>query len=640
MHKRIGKSLTWRKMAVFLLAGSFLFAGCKSVSVDAPSAAPPSSQEMFLATHSASLTATPVPTHAPTATVTPVPTYTPTATPSPPPTFTPTATAVPITIIGDPRAAVLSNPEPQDNARCGIVDLLDFPLDPPDALNVRYGGRGFGRFRSRYDLYHAGEDWQLVRGRANLGVPVYAIGHGRVTYAQPNGWGTDQGVIIIRHTFADGSTVLSFYGHMDPDSVTLHAGDCVVRGQKIAQIGQPRTPPHLHFEIRTHMPDEPGPGYWPVDPTEVGWLPPSQFIWNNRMASMPGVVWTRPFTAEGVQNIDLVNGDTLIALEDDQLIGLNVADGRLHWRHAITQTVASVIVGAGQSLLYMADWSGQVAAYPLLEVAEGTTTLSQDPLWHLDLEMVGSATLLPLPGGGVVVSVSQELIAVSANGDVLWRAKTEQRPFDWLLTDDRLILTVSGRQDLICSITASGLQAWPIPLYGRPISVGDQIWLYAEEGLYRLDPAAMTAELLYQLPQSYLGLGSIVALSDNGAMIAHRERGDSRLIAFNHDGTVQWQRSYAQIGAGELRLLLHNEQPYLLIQSGSDMSTQLILYAIDRQHSALRHIFTGGTRTPLPGGDWFVSVNDGLLLINVGGGSMAALDPDMALSLINASASQ
>ena len=32
---------------------------------------------------------------------------------------------------------------------------------------------------------------------------------------------------------------------------------------------------HEHFEIRTHMPEEPGPGYWPTDPTEAGWLPPS-----------------------------------------------------------------------------------------------------------------------------------------------------------------------------------------------------------------------------------------------------------------------------------------------------------------------------------------------------------------------------
>ena len=82
-----------------------------------------------------------------------------------------------------------------------------------------------------------------IPGPTILLVVSYAIGHGRVVWAHPNGWGTDKGVIIIRHTFADGSAVLSFYGHMDPESVTLRAGECVVRGQHIANIGQPRTPP-------------------------------------------------------------------------------------------------------------------------------------------------------------------------------------------------------------------------------------------------------------------------------------------------------------------------------------------------------------------------------------------------------------
>ena len=207
----MGNWLIGRKTAVIFVVGFFLFAGCKSTDSDAPLAALQSSQETALATNTA----------VPTPTATPLPTNTATATPSPTPTFTPTATAVPITITGDPRTVILAEPQPQDNALCGIVDTLDFPLDPPEALTVSYGGQGFGRFRSRYDQYHAGEDWQLLRGRANLGVPVYAIGHGRVTYAHPNGWGRDKGVIIIRHTFADGSTVLSFYGHMEPDSVTL-----------------------------------------------------------------------------------------------------------------------------------------------------------------------------------------------------------------------------------------------------------------------------------------------------------------------------------------------------------------------------------------------------------------------------------
>jgi hypothetical protein len=214
----------------------------------------------------------------------------------------------------------------------------------------------------------------------------------------------------------------------------------------------------------------------------------------------------------------------------------------------------------------------------------------------------------------------------------------ESLPFDWLATEDRIILTVNGRQGPIYTLTASGLQEWPVVLNGRPISVGDQIWLYASDGLYRLDPAALTADLLYQLPQSFLGLGSIIALPDGGALLAHREREDSRLIAFNADGTVQWQRSDDQLGSSESHLLLHNGRPYLFLQTGSDITTQVHLYTVDRQNSVLTHIFTGGTREPLLGGTWVVSLNDELLLINVGGGSMAAVDGDTAVALVGASA--
>ena len=181
------------------------------------------------------------------------PTTTPTITPTP----TPTAVPISITLLRSQQSTPASEP----GARCGVVDTLDFPLDPPDAKNVRFGGQDFGAFRDTYYGYHAGEDWWGTGGDvSSFGAPVHSIGHGVVTYAEPNGWGRDKGVIIIRHTFPDGSRILSFYGHLHPPSVTLRLGDCVVRGDQIGQIGQPRSSPHLHFEIR-HGSDmvDPGP---------------------------------------------------------------------------------------------------------------------------------------------------------------------------------------------------------------------------------------------------------------------------------------------------------------------------------------------------------------------------------------------
>ena len=72
-----------------------------------------------------------------------------------------------------------------------MVDVLDFPLNPPDAINTS-GGGDFGVYRERYQGNHTGEDWGL-QDRQNFGATVYAIGHGMVTYAQPRGWGRDGG---------------------------------------------------------------------------------------------------------------------------------------------------------------------------------------------------------------------------------------------------------------------------------------------------------------------------------------------------------------------------------------------------------------------------------------------------------------
>ncbi|MCK4724790.1 MAG: M23 family metallopeptidase, partial [Anaerolineales bacterium] len=150
------------------------------------------------------------------------------------------------------------SPISQPGAPCGFGDYFDFPLDAPDGAAAQ-GGADYNIYRSRYGKFHTGEDWRYSR-IPNFRAPVYSVGHGVVTYAEPLGWGADQGVIIIQHTFRDGLQVLSFYGHLDPPSVNLNPGDCVQRGDWIGSIGNPRSSPHLHFEIRSHMPFGPGPG--------------------------------------------------------------------------------------------------------------------------------------------------------------------------------------------------------------------------------------------------------------------------------------------------------------------------------------------------------------------------------------------
>src|SRR5690606_41430861 len=113
----------------------------------------------------------------------PTPTLTPTATATPPPSPTPAPTALPLQVIADNQAAQWQPPPAQANAPCGVVDILDFPMNPPDADNIS-GGQDFGVFRNRYGKFHAGEDWWGTRRGSTFGEPVYSIGHGLVTYAE------------------------------------------------------------------------------------------------------------------------------------------------------------------------------------------------------------------------------------------------------------------------------------------------------------------------------------------------------------------------------------------------------------------------------------------------------------------------
>jgi murein DD-endopeptidase MepM/ murein hydrolase activator NlpD len=519
-----------------------------------------------------------------------------------------------------------------------VVDTLDFPLDPPEAHDV-FGGQDFGVFRSRFDGYHTGEDWWRRRGLSSFGTPVYSIGHGTVTYAAPLGWGADKGVVIVRHVFADSSTILSFYGHLDPPSVVLNVGDCVARGEQVGEIGRPRTPPHLHFEIRSHTPNAPGPGYWSSDPTLAGWEPPSQYIWEHRISTSPGVAWMRPFAAWGSQGLGRLGHDTFAVIENGQLIGVNLLDGSSRWSLPDSSRVYSAMVDAQGALVYVCRRFGRIEAFRLPDLQgddpSAVTELSE-PLWEIKLEVSGIPTFMPLPGGGVVVAGRQEMFGVSAAGALLWEQEVIMRPFDWALAGDQLILAMVGGDATMWTVTASGPPlAWPVQIEGHPVVVGDQVWVYHENGIYRLDTETFSAELLYALPKAIFWWGDIVALSDGGVLVAHADAFDRRLIVLNADGTLRWERSYAQLGWGQQQLLTLDGRAYLLSQESTTSYSDVSLLAIDLDSARLTRIFSGGTRYPLASDTWASALDDGRILLNIGGGYMIALDPQLAFEAVS-----
>ncbi len=567
-------------------------------------------------------TPTPEPTETPTGT----PTYTPTITPTPAPTetATPTPTAMSVLVRGNPRVASFAEAVPQPGARCGFVDTLDFPLNPPDGLDTR-GGGDFGVYRERYQGYHAGEDWSLNTGNSR-GVPIYSIGHGSVTYAQPRGWGRDGGVVIVQHTFRDGRRVLSFYGHLEPSSVQLRGDDCVRRGERIGTIGDRY---HLHFEIRLHMPGQPGPGYWSVDPTLAGWLPPSQFIWAERLRASPGLVWMSPQEEQTWQAVGFSPPGTFIALVGAELVGIDLADGEQLWRYEAPGAVTDSAIDASGETIYLADRSGAVEALYVPGSGEGEEIPDgvEHPLrrWRVESGGRGAGKLLALPDGGVIHSVDGGLMALSEEGARLWEVDGPALVEGWLLASEGLIFTTSGEQPVL-GILEDGEIGQPIEgIGGQIIESGGRILIYDRDGVYRLDEDMQAVELIYPLADAFRGLGKAVPLPGGGILLAHRDLHDQRLIALNPDGSLRWERSYTSLMRGEADLFVHAGQVYFTLVERGRYQIYMMLMRLDTESGDLQRIFDGGTRNTGLREVWATGAGEDLL-VQVGGVLLAMED--------------
>ncbi|MGD9093929.1 MAG: peptidoglycan DD-metalloendopeptidase family protein, partial [Anaerolineales bacterium] len=527
-------------------------------------------------------------------TATPKPSSTPE--PSATPTPTPTPTAIPATVRQYPREMFFSEPVPQGNAPCGIVDWLDFPLDPPDAENA-IGGSDFGIYRRRYDKFHAGEDWRLEN--RSFGESVYSIGHGVVTYAEPLGWGADKGVVIVEHRFSEGDSILSFYGHLDPPSIVLRPGDCVARGDRVGRIGRPRGSPHLHFEIRSHMPVSPGPGYWSVDPAQAGWRPPSQYIWDFRIGLQPGVEWALSLGSYRIEGLGLMErDDTYVVLRDQELIGIHVDDGTLRWSLPISETNAALDVTGGS--FYVANQFGRVAGFDLNQILGdrqfGQIETPVKPDWKIEIDSIGIPALVPSPGGGVIMAVHDDLFGISPDGTALWERLSIDPIHDWMLIGGELFFTSRGETNTVWKVGDNGPEKLYSGVSGHLVASGDQLFVYERNGIYRLNTVDQSVELIYPLSTAYQNLGDMVALPDGGLLLSHVDNFDRRIIAIDADGTSRWERSFIETAEGQPRLLVLDDQIYLILEENSSSASKVSIYLVDTNQGELNRILTGGRR--------------------------------------------
>ena len=320
------------------------------------------------------------------------------------------------------------------------------------------------------------------------------------------------------------------------------------------------------------------------------------------------------------------------------MIAIDVRDGSVRWRQPSSIHAYDAVIHPDGSAIYVTSLLGTIEAFSMPSIEESgeraAAGSSLEPAWQTKLDRVGFPTLIPLPGGGVLVSTRRGVLGVSPDGNLLWKREAPTWVTDWALVGDRLIL--SGADGTTWVVGEEGPVPWAAAAGGHlAVSVsGDRVLAYDEEGIHRLDPEARSAERLYALPGSFPSYGDVVALSDGSVLVAHRDTAGGTLIVLAADGTLRWRRSYAGLLTGQRRLLVLGDRVYLMSKHSMASSGEVSIYEVDVERAELVRIFVGGSRDPSLADTWAAEIGGDRLLIQIGGTGMLALDVPAARGAI------
>jgi hypothetical protein len=240
---------------------------------------------------------------------------------------------------------------------------------------------------------------------------------------------------------------------------------------------------------------------------------------------------------------------------------------------------------------------------------------------------------MPLPGGGVLVSHRDTISAFSSQGKLLWDEEMKGYLKSWTEAEEWVIFITSDDQVPLLMANADGLSHWADGLSGIPIVGGDRAWLYAEDGLYRLDLTTRTMQRTFVLPPAKLSRSTAYSLSDGSLILLHTDAADRRLLLFNSDGELEWEFSIPF--EGTLLLLELAGEIYLAIQptfATKGTFKAIEIFSVDPEKEILTRIFEGGSRAFNPRTTWVSPVNDQGLLIHMDGTGSIYLNPIASLA--------
>ncbi|HYO88989.1 MAG TPA: PQQ-binding-like beta-propeller repeat protein [Candidatus Limnocylindrales bacterium] len=445
--------------------------------------------------------------------------------------------------------------------QCGYARAVQFPVDP----NVFMLAQDFGAASPRHQgRFHTGEDWTLPGGAA-LGQIVYAPADGRVTFSSPNAWGSDGGVLILEHTFPDGSVAYSMFGHLtEADGITFPpALSCVRMGEPLATIADVRPAPHVHIEIRTSGGAIPGAGYSWDEPQSADLRRPTKFLINQALQLGDSYRWRIDLADEaGPFGAPVLLDDLSLIYLDGGRVNRITDDGRLLWRTLLESPAAG---------LFPRD--------------DGAWVLFTDGRWQAVLRdgSLGEANETGVPLARVLLALPDRLIAQTADGRIaafdaaglpLWQS-AEALPAVTAAAAEpvsgRLALMardVQGGGSLLLlnvdggTIDAAQL-AEPAPIQFAP---SGWLWTYTRGGLWGVDEGG--AWTLMDAAAAPGGASAALAFAGDGA----RYQFDGQtLIAFGPDGAPRWQTSPGHV-AGQNMLMAESDR-LLLVSSGGELVT-------------------------------------------------------------------
>ena len=98
--------------------------------------------------------------------------------------------------------------------------------------------------------------------------------------------------------------------------------------------------------------------------------------------------------------------------------------------------------------------------------------------------------------------------------------------------------------------------------------------------------------------------------------------------------TLRWERSIAGILQGNPLLLVQGDQVYLVSQGSGSGISEVSIFGIDLERAELTLLFSGGTRSAVANHTGTFVLDEELILVNVGGRSLTAVDPGLANEVV------